>query len=64
MKEWWLEVAYLGYRLPVIVHSSPGTVGPPVTFHQPDDMYVYAARLVAAVCNYNEMVKRYVLRSL
>lgn len=58
MKEWWLEVAYLGYRMPVIVHSSPGTVGPPVTFHRPDDVYVYAARLVAAVCDYNEMVKR------
>ncbi|XP_071629658.1 carnitine O-acetyltransferase-like isoform X1 [Temnothorax longispinosus] len=57
MKEWWLEVAYLGYRLPVIVHSSPGTVGPPVIFQRPDDVYVYAARLVAAVCNYNEMVK-------
>lgn len=58
MKQWWLEAAYLGYRLPVIVHSSPGTVGPPVTFQRPDDIYVYAARLVAAVCNYNEMVKR------
>ncbi|XP_011159104.2 carnitine O-acetyltransferase isoform X2 [Solenopsis invicta] len=57
MKEWWLEVAYLGYRMPVIVHSSPGTVGPPVTFQRPDDMYVYAARLIAAVCDYNEMVK-------
>ncbi|XP_018051883.1 PREDICTED: carnitine O-acetyltransferase isoform X2 [Atta colombica] len=57
MKEWWLEVAYLGYRLPVIVHSSPGTVGPPITFHRPDDMYVYAARLITAVCNYNEMIK-------
>ncbi|KAL0104807.1 hypothetical protein PUN28_016444 [Cardiocondyla obscurior] len=57
MKEWWLEVAYLGYRIPVIVHSSPGTIGPPVTFHRPDDLYVYAGRLVAAVCNYNEMIK-------
>ena len=22
--EWWGQVAYLGYRLPVVVHSSPG----------------------------------------
>ncbi|XP_029158264.1 carnitine O-acetyltransferase-like isoform X2 [Nylanderia fulva] len=57
MKDWWLQVAYLGYRAPVIVHSSPGTVGPPVTFNRPDDIYLFAARLVAAVCNYNEMVK-------
>lgn len=58
MKEWWLQVAYLGYRFPVIVHSSPGTVGPSVTFNKPDDMYVFAARVIAGVCNYNEMVKR------
>ncbi|XP_012522367.1 carnitine O-acetyltransferase isoform X1 [Monomorium pharaonis] len=57
MKEWWLETAYLGYRMPVIVHSSPGNVGPPITFQRPDDIYVYAARLIAAVCDYNEMVK-------
>ncbi|XP_050455190.1 carnitine O-acetyltransferase-like [Cataglyphis hispanica] len=57
MKEWWLQVAYLGYRVPVIVHSSPGTVGPPVTFNKPDDLYLFAARLIVGVCNYNEMVK-------
>ncbi|KAG5326030.1 CACP acetyltransferase, partial [Acromyrmex heyeri] len=57
MKKWWLEVAYLGFRMPIIVHSNPGTVGPPVTFHRLDDMYVYAARLITGVCNYNEMVK-------
>lgn len=57
MKEWWLQVAYLGYRFPVIVHSSPGIVGPPVTFDKPDDVYLFAARLIAGVCNYNEMVK-------
>lgn len=57
MKEWWLQVAYLGYRTPVIVHSSPGTVGPPIALNRPDDVYLFAARLVAGVCNYNEMVK-------
>lgn len=58
MKEWWLQAAYLGYRLPVIVNSSPGVIGPTVIFNKPDDMYVFAARLIAGVCNYNEMVKR------
>ncbi|XP_028050670.1 carnitine O-acetyltransferase isoform X2 [Monomorium pharaonis] len=57
MKDWWLEVVYLGYRMPVIVHSSPGIIGPPIIFQQPDDVYVYAARLIAGVCDYNEMVK-------
>lgn len=57
MREWWLQTAYLGYRAPVIVNSSPGTVGPPITFRRPDDIYLFAARLIAAVCDYNEMVK-------
>lgn len=64
MKEWWLQVAYLGYRLPVIVHSSPGTVGPPIALNRPDDVYLFAARLIVGACNYNEMVKRQVLYSL
>ena len=28
MADWWLEIAYLGYRDPVIVWSSPGIVWP------------------------------------
>ena len=58
MSEWWLQVAYLGYRLPVIVNSSPGTVGPPQNFKSPEHMHTFAARLIEAVCNYDGMVKR------
>ncbi|XP_026825041.1 carnitine O-acetyltransferase isoform X2 [Ooceraea biroi] len=57
MKDWWLRAAYLGYRAPAIINSSPGTVGPSVTFRRPDDIYVFAARLIAGVCDYNEIVK-------
>ena len=28
MKEWWDDVAYLGYRSSVVIHSSPAMVGP------------------------------------
>uniref|UniRef100_A0A673BLJ5 Carnitine O-acetyltransferase n=1 Tax=Sphaeramia orbicularis TaxID=375764 RepID=A0A673BLJ5_9TELE len=28
LSEWWVQVAYLDYRLPVVVHSSPGLVLP------------------------------------
>lgn len=61
MREWWLQTAYLGYRAPVIVNSSPGIVGPPITFKKSDDFYVCAARLVAGVCDYNQNVKRFVI---
>ncbi|XP_014479313.1 PREDICTED: carnitine O-acetyltransferase-like isoform X2 [Dinoponera quadriceps] len=57
MREWWLQVAYLGYRAPVIVHSSPGTVGPPITFKKREDVYAFAARLIAGVFDYNQIVK-------
>lgn len=57
MKDWWLQAAYLGYRAPVIVNSSPGTVGPPLTFRRSTDVFTFAARLIAGVCEYNEIVK-------
>lgn len=58
MSDWWLQAAYLGYRLPVIVHSSPGTVGPRQNFKTPEDTHEFIARLIHAVSNYNKMVKR------
>lgn len=32
LSEWWVQVAYLTYRLPVVVHSSPGLVLPRMNF--------------------------------
>lgn len=62
MSEWWLQEAYLGYRSPVIVHSSPGTVGPLQKFETTDDFYRYAACVIGGICNYNKMIKRYTFR--
>lgn len=58
MNEWWLKAAYLGYRLPVIVHSSPGTIAPSQKFQNLDEMHSFAARLIEGVCKYDAMVKR------
>ncbi|XP_043487685.1 carnitine O-acetyltransferase-like isoform X2 [Polistes fuscatus] len=57
MSTWWLNTAYLGYRAPVIVNSSPGTVGPPLKFNRKEDLYITAAHLIKAICDYNDMVK-------
>ncbi|XP_076674709.1 carnitine O-acetyltransferase-like isoform X2 [Andrena cerasifolii] len=57
MSEWWLNTAYLGYRAPVIVNSSPGIVGPPINIKHPDDVYILAAQLVRAICDYKDIVK-------
>lgn len=32
LSDWWLKTAYLEYRLPVVVHSSPGVVLPKQDF--------------------------------
>uniref|UniRef100_A0A3P8WPA0 Carnitine O-acetyltransferase a n=1 Tax=Cynoglossus semilaevis TaxID=244447 RepID=A0A3P8WPA0_CYNSE len=32
LSEWWVQLAYLEYRLPVVVHSSPGLVLPRMNF--------------------------------
>ncbi|PIO05345.1 hypothetical protein AB205_0218260 [Aquarana catesbeiana] len=32
LSDWWLQTAYLEYRLPVVVHSSPGVVLPKQDF--------------------------------
>lgn len=32
LSDWWVQVAYLDYRLPVVVHSSPGLVLPHMDF--------------------------------
>lgn len=63
MSEWWLHEAYLGYRSPVIVHSSPGTVGPLQKFDTSNDFYRYAARAIGGICDYNKMIKRYSLQT-
>ncbi|KAI5615482.1 carnitine O-acetyltransferase [Silurus asotus] len=32
LSDWWLQTAYLDYRMPVVVHSSPGVVLPRLQF--------------------------------
>ena len=36
LNDWWLNVAYLTYRLPVVIHVSPATVGPRLNVHNPE----------------------------
>ncbi|XP_066597269.1 carnitine O-acetyltransferase-like isoform X2 [Prorops nasuta] len=57
MTEWWINKAYLGYRNPVIVHSSPGTIGPQMNFREPYSFITNAARIVIAISEYDKLVK-------
>lgn len=57
LADWWLNTAYLEYRSPVVVFSSPGLVWPKQEFRNVDDQIRYAANLIAAALDYNQIVE-------
>ncbi|XP_044188829.1 carnitine O-acetyltransferase [Thunnus albacares] len=56
LSEWWVQVAYLDYRLPVVVHSSPGLVLPRMNFHDKQGQIRFAAKLIAGVLDFKTMI--------
>lgn len=56
LEEWWLHTAYLDYRLPVVVHSSPGILCPKQNFQTSDDQLDYTARLISGLLDYKKVV--------
>jgi len=56
LSSWWLDAAYLTYRLPVVVHSSPGLVFPKQRFDAFDDQLTYAAKLIVGALHYKAIV--------
>uniref|UniRef100_A0AAQ6I904 Choline/carnitine acyltransferase domain-containing protein n=1 Tax=Anabas testudineus TaxID=64144 RepID=A0AAQ6I904_ANATE len=51
LSDWWVQVAYLDYRLPVVVHSSPGLVLPRMNFSDK-----FASKLIAGVLDFKTMI--------
>ncbi|KAM9735420.1 carnitine O-acetyltransferase isoform 1-T1 [Menidia menidia] len=56
LSEWWVKVAYLEYRMPVVVHSSPGLVLPPMNFSDKPGQIRFAAKLIAGVLDFKTMI--------
>ncbi|MBN3278040.1 CACP acetyltransferase, partial [Polyodon spathula] len=56
LSDWWLQTAYLEYRLPVVVHSSPGVVLPRLEFHDRQGQMWHAAKLIAGVLDFKNMI--------
>ncbi|XP_072377173.1 carnitine O-acetyltransferase [Diabrotica undecimpunctata] len=52
LEEWWLNTAYLEYRDPVVVFSSPGLVFPFEDFNNEVDRLKYTANLILAGVEY------------
>lgn len=56
LSEWWVQVAYLDYRMPVVVHSSPGLVLPRMNFSDKQGQIRFAAKLIAGVLDFKTMI--------
>ncbi|XP_077354722.1 carnitine O-acetyltransferase isoform X2 [Festucalex cinctus] len=56
LSEWWVQVAYLDYRLPVVIHSSPGLVLPRMNFSDKQGQIRFAAKLIAGVLDFKTMI--------
>ncbi|XP_028664483.1 carnitine O-acetyltransferase isoform X3 [Erpetoichthys calabaricus] len=56
LSDWWLQTAYLEYRMPVVIHSSPGVVLPKLEFHDRQGQIRYAAKLIAGVLDFKTMI--------
>lgn len=56
LSEWWINAAYLDYRWPVVVWSSPGLVFPLQEFRTLDDQLSYAAKVIVGALDYKKML--------
>nr|XP_023696517.1 carnitine O-acetyltransferase-like isoform X2 [Paramormyrops kingsleyae] len=56
LSEWWLQTAYLEFRMPVAVYSSPGVVLPRQEFQDRQGQMRYAAKLIAGVLDFKSMI--------
>ncbi|KAL0274292.1 UNVERIFIED_CONTAM: hypothetical protein PYX00_006752 [Menopon gallinae] len=58
LAEWWLDTAYLGYRDPLVVFSSPGLVWPHTVFQNVTEQLVYTSNLISAALEFNEKIEK------
>uniref|UniRef100_A0A8C4YV47 Carnitine O-acetyltransferase n=1 Tax=Gopherus evgoodei TaxID=1825980 RepID=A0A8C4YV47_9SAUR len=56
LSDWWLKTAYLEYRLPVVVHSSPGVVLPKQDFVDQQGQLRFAAKLIEGILDFKTMI--------
>lgn len=60
LADWWLNAAYLDFRLPVVVYSSPGLYFPRQKFETEADRLKYAAKVILAASDYKVLIDKYV----
>lgn len=58
LEDWWLNTAYLEYRDPVVIFSSPGLVFPFENFEDEEQRLRYTASLILAAIQYKMEIYR------
>uniref|UniRef100_UPI00358F85D5 carnitine O-acetyltransferase-like isoform X2 n=1 Tax=Myxine glutinosa TaxID=7769 RepID=UPI00358F85D5 len=56
LTDWWKQVAYLKYRQPLVVHSSPAVVLPKNDILDEDGQLRFAAKLIAGALDFKSLV--------
>ncbi|ELT93087.1 hypothetical protein CAPTEDRAFT_218819 [Capitella teleta] len=56
LSDWWLNLAYLEYRLPCPIHVNPGIVTPVQNFKGQEDQLRHTAKLISGILEYKIMV--------
>ncbi|XP_055524768.1 carnitine O-acetyltransferase-like [Wyeomyia smithii] len=58
LSDWWLQSAYLEYRDPVIIYSSPGLVFPKLNYATVDEQLKCAVKIAFGALLYKRMIDR------
>lgn len=58
LSDWWLRSAYMEYRMPVVMYSSPGMVLPSQTFRTKEDQLTFASKVIAAALEYKALIDK------
>ncbi|ELW61982.1 Carnitine O-acetyltransferase [Tupaia chinensis] len=56
LSDWWLKTAYLQYRQPVVIYSSPGLMLPKQDFVDLQGQLRFAAKLIEGVLDFKAMI--------
>uniref|UniRef100_A0AC11DX91 Carnitine O-acetyltransferase n=1 Tax=Ovis aries TaxID=9940 RepID=A0AC11DX91_SHEEP len=56
LSDWWLKTAYLQYRQPLVIYSSPGVMLPKQDFVDRQGQLRFAAKLIEGVLDFKAMI--------
>nr|XP_015925085.1 carnitine O-acetyltransferase isoform X2 [Parasteatoda tepidariorum] len=62
LSDWWLDTAYMEYRMPVVVYSSPGLVMPIKEFDSVERQLRFSARLLAGALDFKSLIDNQTLK--